>query len=275
MITDTEVWAKIAQIKKSAKKRGKEFNLTFEYVRNLMMQTHCAYSGLPFTNKKGENMSFERWDNQFGYVCGNVIPVMVKYNAFRGDKELETLLIDRHHDRIESSFAMNNSFTELIHQQKKMIAACKASITVRQKKINGATKNMNNAIEKQKRRIASLEGWAEDKRGPALERIAGAEKSIVEHRLAIARINKEIDDFQEQIARALTIIFTLKSNPKIALSRRQAANRLKKYDIIIPRIERLFQASDAERFNLERGLPMDTKLEFWEMLCVKFGIIFK
>lgn len=275
MITETDVWAKHAQIKKSAKKRGKDFNLTFEYVKNLMEQTHCAYSGLPFSSKKGENMSFERWDNQFGYVCGNVIPVMVKYNAFRGDKELETLIADRHTDYVESSFVMNNAFRELIHQQKLMISACKQSMATRYKKMAYIKQHLDAICQRQANRKECLPYQSPERHAALLEKILNTELVRRDQQSAYDKNLSEIKQYQEQIERALTIIFTLKDNPKIALSRRQAKNRVQKYDIIIPRIERLFQASHSERFNLERGLPMDTKFCFWEMLCVKFGIIFK
>lgn len=276
MVPESKVASKFNQIRRSADRRGKPFNLTYAYVRNLLNQTHCAYSGLPFTEESDTRMSFERWDNQLGYVRGNVIPVMLKLNKFRDDKELDELMVDRHHDKIESSSVISNTMHELIHQQKKMIAACKASMVTRYKKINALEVATNKTLTRQKGRIDEIEFYDDPEMKEAvLKKIARAENQVQCNKNAVVKLNKQINDLTDQVSRALTIIYNLKSNKKIALSRRQAKKRLANYDIIIPKIERLFQASDIERFNLERGLPMDTKLAFWETLFVKFGIIIK
>lgn len=78
----------------SAQRRNKEFNLTPEYLFNIMQQTHCAYSGEKFGTVKGnhpDSMTLERWNNDLGYVVGNVIPVKQKYNTLRGNKTIEGL----------------------------------------------------------------------------------------------------------------------------------------------------------------------------------------
>lgn len=276
MVSEERVSSKLNSIRRSAERRGKEFNLNAAYVRNLLNQTHCAYSGRRFTNKSSESLTFERWNNQLGYVRGNVIPVMKKFNLFRDDKELDELLVDRHHAKIESSFALSNAAHELIHQQKKMISACKNSMVTRYTKIKALEVATQKTMSRQKNRVEDVESCNDpDVLELALKKIARAENQIMCNNNAIAKLNKQISDLTDQVSRALTIIYNLKSNKKIALSRSQAKNRLKSYDVIIPRIERLFQASDVERFNLERGLPMDTKLAFWEMLYVKFGIMIK
>lgn len=67
--------AKLERLMESAAKRGKEMTLTLPHVEKLLAQTHCAYSGEKFENRKGEYLSFERFNNDIGYIEGNVIAV--------------------------------------------------------------------------------------------------------------------------------------------------------------------------------------------------------
>lgn len=89
-----KIYSRLISTYNSADHRGKEFNLTPEYLYNIMQQTHCAYSGEKFGSAKGnhpDSMTLERWDNDKGYVVGNVIPVKQKYNSMRGDSSLEQI----------------------------------------------------------------------------------------------------------------------------------------------------------------------------------------
>lgn len=67
-----------------ARKAGKEFSMSFTNFANLKNQTHCAYSGIEFTETGDHTFSFERIDNSIGYVDGNVIPVSRAINSTRG-----------------------------------------------------------------------------------------------------------------------------------------------------------------------------------------------
>src|SRR5699024_11677600 len=91
--------------KTSAKRRGKDFNLTSKYIANLLSQEFCAYSGERFDeNSTQDKVSFERFNNDLGYVEGNVIPVKVKYNGLRADLYLDELKrADRKSTRLNSS----------------------------------------------------------------------------------------------------------------------------------------------------------------------------
>src|SRR5699024_5483630 len=99
--------------KTSAKRRGKDFNLTSKYIANLLSQEFCAYSGERFDeNSTQDKVSFERFNNDLGYVEGNVIPVKVKYNGLRADLSLDELkrAQTRLAVRISGSSKMPNSF---------------------------------------------------------------------------------------------------------------------------------------------------------------------
>ena len=89
---DVIVAARLIQTFESAKKRGKDFNLTYEYLENVMSQKVCAYSGEEFGTSDDDIMSLERFDNDIGYMIGNVIPVKRKYNTMRKDYTLDELI---------------------------------------------------------------------------------------------------------------------------------------------------------------------------------------
>lgn len=74
---------------KNARQRKLQFGISLLTFVNIKLQTHCAYSGLPFTEK--DELSLERIDNNLGYIDGNVIPVIRRLNNLRNDHTLETI----------------------------------------------------------------------------------------------------------------------------------------------------------------------------------------
>ena len=62
-----------------AKSRGKEFAMPFTYFANLKAQTHCAYSGIELKCTGPNGFSFERLNNDVGYVDGNVYYLVSLY----------------------------------------------------------------------------------------------------------------------------------------------------------------------------------------------------
>lgn len=74
---DLKVARKLLNLEQSAKARGKEFNLTFTSVKNMMRANKCYYTGRPLNN---ENRSIDRVDNSKGYVIGNVVACHVEIN---------------------------------------------------------------------------------------------------------------------------------------------------------------------------------------------------
>lgn len=78
--------------KKDAMRRGIEFTLSFQAFVNMKMQTQCAYTGLPFSETVEEDkMTMERIDNDKGYINGNVVPVMKRYNSLRNQLTSKTI----------------------------------------------------------------------------------------------------------------------------------------------------------------------------------------
>jgi hypothetical protein len=80
-ISDVEVAKKLVNIHSSAQSRNLEFNITFEYVKKLLEYTTCFYTNVQFTDDGPHARSFDRVDNDKGYVIGNVVACTVDITA--------------------------------------------------------------------------------------------------------------------------------------------------------------------------------------------------
>lgn len=96
MIFDTDFEEKIItkwkQLKQSAKDRKKEFNLTLEDIRKLLLTKKCYYldcpleeydSSLPDSKHSPNERTIDRIDNTLGYVSGNVVACSRKANQLK------------------------------------------------------------------------------------------------------------------------------------------------------------------------------------------------
>jgi len=70
---DLLVAGKLSQLKCSAERRGKEFDLTFNVVKRLMKRKTCYYTGLKFQASPNLHLTIDRVDFTKGYVIGNVV----------------------------------------------------------------------------------------------------------------------------------------------------------------------------------------------------------
>lgn len=84
---DLKVGRKWVQLRQSALRRGKEFDLTFSDVSRLLKRKTCAYTGLPFQNSDMQNRTIDRLDPEKGYVKGNVYAVHNAANAIKSTFE--------------------------------------------------------------------------------------------------------------------------------------------------------------------------------------------
>lgn len=108
-----------------AKSRGKEFALSFTYFANLKAQTHCAYSGIELKANGPNGFSFERLNNDVGYVDGNVIVVAQELNQVRSNLATSADVLERiefHKDAIRSRVKACNSAKAKIGSLKKRIS---------------------------------------------------------------------------------------------------------------------------------------------------------
>ena len=85
---------KLQQIKKSAKARGLEFNLTDEHIWSVFTKQNgkCAYTGVDLNfSKKGyktqSTASIDRIDNSKGYIIGNIQWVHTVINRIKWSME--------------------------------------------------------------------------------------------------------------------------------------------------------------------------------------------
>jgi hypothetical protein len=91
-ISDVEVAKKLVNIHSSAQNRSLEFNLTFECVKKLLEYTTCYYTNVQFTEDGPNARSFDRVDNEKGYVVGNVVACTVDINGKKNNLSIEEIV---------------------------------------------------------------------------------------------------------------------------------------------------------------------------------------
>jgi hypothetical protein len=91
-INDIEVAKKLVNIHSSAQNRNLEFNLTFECVKKLLEYTTCYYTNVQFTEDGPNARSFDRVDNEKGYVVGNVVACTVDINGKKNNLSIDEIV---------------------------------------------------------------------------------------------------------------------------------------------------------------------------------------
>lgn len=91
VISDIEVAKKLINIYQSAQDRKIDFNLSFEYVKNLLEYKNCYYTGLPFTEEGIHARSFDRIDSNKGYIEGNVVACTIDINGKKANLSFEEI----------------------------------------------------------------------------------------------------------------------------------------------------------------------------------------
>jgi hypothetical protein len=72
---EEQVARKFINLSESANRRGKDFDLSLNCIRELLDTETCFYTGVYLNKKKGDNFqrTIDRVDNTKGYVKGNVV----------------------------------------------------------------------------------------------------------------------------------------------------------------------------------------------------------
>lgn len=91
-ISDVEVAKKLVNIHSSAQSRNLEFNLTFECVKKLLDYNTCYYTNVQFTEDGIFARSFDRVDNDKGYVIGNVVACTVDINGKKNNLSIDEIV---------------------------------------------------------------------------------------------------------------------------------------------------------------------------------------
>lgn len=218
---------RLAHTQKSAKSRGKDFNLDRMYIENMLLQTHCAYSGERF-GSGDDKMTLERWDNDKGYVKGNVVPVKLKYNHCRSDLSLKQLM---HASGVEEERV------KLLDRPENLKLSAKA------KQFHITRLRVLKNIEGRKQSLANLEA-----------------SGIIDEATMIRMetMRKRIESGTEEAAKLLELFEKEKSkakeDPKSKV--KTANNAAQAYGIIAKALLR-FEFMNAHNYvRLKRGLPM-------------------
>jgi hypothetical protein len=91
-IPDIEVARKLVNIHSSAQSRNLEFDLSFEYVKKLLEYTTCFYTNVQFTEDGPHARSFDRVDNDTGYVIGNVVACTTDINGKKNNLTIDEII---------------------------------------------------------------------------------------------------------------------------------------------------------------------------------------
>jgi hypothetical protein len=92
ILSDVEVARKMVNIHSSATSRNLEFNLTFDYVKKLLEYDKCYYTNVPFTEEGLSARSFDRLDNDKGYILGNVVACTVDINGKKNNLTIDEII---------------------------------------------------------------------------------------------------------------------------------------------------------------------------------------
>ena len=231
-----KVYKRREHTKTSAKRRGKDFNLTSKYIANLLRQEFCAYSRERFDeNSTLDKVSFERFNNDLGYVEGNVIPVKVKYNGLRADLSLDELkrAQTRLAVRISGGSKMPNSFKvtpDNYYKIRKIIKNIKAT---------------QKGLKKRENRLKELiKSGATDKT-----------PSVIAVKARIHGSNASIGIMEKGLK---SLIGGPDWRAKFKLS--EAETRYDMYDKIIQGLERFEKIGFIGKLKLKRGLPLNAPI---------------
>jgi hypothetical protein len=93
---DIEIADKLCRICSSAKNRNIPFDMSFNKVKQLLQAKKCYYTGEVLTRIVNDDneLSFDRIDNEKGYIDTNVVACSKRFNSIKSNltvKEIEAL----------------------------------------------------------------------------------------------------------------------------------------------------------------------------------------
>ncbi len=90
MIDDYIIAKKLISIKNSAKDRNIEFDMSFKKIKKLLNKKKCFFSGVLF-DELDNKLSFDRIDNNLGYIDSNVVSCIMKINSMKANLTIENI----------------------------------------------------------------------------------------------------------------------------------------------------------------------------------------
>jgi hypothetical protein len=233
---ELKVYKRREHTKTSASRRNKDFNLSSKYIAELLTQEFCAYSGERFDeNSTQDKVSFERFNNDIGYIEGNVIPVKVKYNHLRADLSLDELkrAQTRLAVRINGGSKMPNSFKVTPEDYYKI------------RKIVKNIKDTERGLKKRHKNLKELyKSGAKD-----------TTPSVIAIKARIHGSNESIGNME----RALKMTM---GGPdwRLKMKSSEAEMRYDMYDKIIQGLERLENLSFIDKLKLKKGYSLNASI---------------
>lgn len=217
----------------SAARRQKEFNLDLKYMSNLITQTRCAYSGELFTSNEQDKMTLERFDNDLGYVKGNVIAVKSKYNSVRSNYTKDELISKR--DQVAARIVRSvDSKAPAIEETKDS-----TQITVEMQKV------LTNITNREKH-LAQLNVTIQ-----AEGRLSPENKKLIS--TITARIAGGHAEYERLRVKSVTGI---KRNTTLS----EATKKVMAYDIVIQGLNKFSSLSILDKMKLKKGLPLNASI---------------
>jgi hypothetical protein len=92
-LSDLEVAKKMLKIYQSAVDRKLDFDLSFETVKNLLLEPTCYYTNKQFEEVGNFARSFDRVNSELGYVEGNVVACTVDINSKKSNLSFDEIEI--------------------------------------------------------------------------------------------------------------------------------------------------------------------------------------
>lgn len=222
----------------SAKKRSKNFNLSMKYLSNIVHQTHCAYSGELFDNNiELEKMTLERFDNDRGYVEGNVIPVKMKYNTMRSSYTLEELIQKR--DELAGRIVRSSDANMLVVED----PTGKDITQMMLPKHRGQYINLLNNIRNREKHLNNIKKDDAELRKSLMARIAGG----------YAELERLKKSSLAAAAKASASVIKINKATK-------AEESFHMYDIIVKGLTRFENLTKLDRAKLNKGLPLSASI---------------
>ena len=85
------ILSKLQNKQGSAERRGLDFNMNYQSMKNMLEAKHCFYTGVLLTDSPAGNQptdrTIERVDNEKGYIIGNVVACSYEANQVKATFE--------------------------------------------------------------------------------------------------------------------------------------------------------------------------------------------
>lgn len=236
----------------SATRRNKEFSLTLLYLNNIMKHTHCAYSGVKFSDDKtsGDYMTLERLDNSKGYIDGNVIPVAHRFNSLRGSKTIEQLIAQRNQAELNMNEAAKLVDEDFIDDraiiQRALITPNSKFDTVRK-----WTSDIANNVNKIKEHEKNIAKWTKHQDEANVQKYS---TSIGIAKSAIEAMRKKIENANFHMKNYCRKYIELIENNQSKFERYR--NEMNNLDVLIAAIKKFDNLSSREKSCVSVGIPI-------------------